>query len=144
MCGIFGILKTSGLSLQQEDIALTEKANKCIERRGPDDEGFWSDSQVAFSFRRLSILDLSEAGHQPMLSACGNYALIFNGELYNYQDLKKELQEKGHQFRSRTDSEVVLHALMEWGENALNKFNGMFALGFWNAKHKTLLVSRDH
>lgn len=114
-------------------------------RRGPDDEGFWSDGKrCALGFRRLSILDLKPSGHQPMLSADGRYVLVFNGEVYVYRELRAELQAKGYRFRSTGDAEVVLHALAEWGTEALARFNGMFALAFHDTLAGTLLLARDH
>lgn len=114
-------------------------------RRGPDDEGHWTDGQnCALGFRRLSILDLSPAGHQPMFTPDGRYVLVFNGEVYNFRALRAELEERGVRFRSTGDAEVVLHALAEWGLAALDRFNGMFALAFYDAREKRLLLARDH
>lgn len=143
MCGIFGMLKVLG-EISVQDIEISKAAASLMYRRGPDDEGFWNNDVSAFSFRRLSIIDLSAAGHQPMLSADGRHTIIFNGELYNYQDLKAQLISKGYHFRSRTDTEVVLNALIEWGPEALSKFNGMFAIAFWDAKSQSVLIARDH
>lgn len=143
MCGIFGILKTNAM-VDQEDLAKVSAASILIQHRGPDDEGSWNNQHAAFSFRRLSIIDLSPGGHQPMISDCGNYTIIFNGEIYNYLEIRDQLTAKGHHFRSRSDTEVLLQALIEWGPEALTKCNGMFALAFWNAKNKTVLVARDH
>lgn len=144
MCGIYGLLKTSGAVIGQHEMILAKRAADCMHRRGPDDEGTWSNDALVFSFRRLSILDLSLSGHQPMVSSCNQYTLVFNGELYNYQELKHELIIKGYQFRSRSDSEVVLNALKEWGTEALARFNGMYAIGLWNEKEQSLLIARDH
>ena len=114
--------------------------------RGPDDEGYWVDPDGfdQFGFRRLSILDLSAAGHQPMISADGRSVLVFNGELYNFPDLRRERESHGHVFRSRTDSEVVLESINRWGAAALERFNGMFALAFYDTVDKRLLLARDH
>ena len=114
-------------------------------RRGPDDEGLWSDhAHCAFGFRRLSIQDLSPAGHQPMLSADGRHVIVFNGEVYNFRELRAELQAQGIRFRSSGDTEVVLYALIRWGKQALERFNGMFALAFYDTLEKRLLLARDH
>jgi asparagine synthase (glutamine-hydrolysing) len=116
-----------------------------MSRRGPDDNGFWTDDRCCtFVFRRLAIIDLSSGGHQPMTAGHGRYVLVFNGEVYNFLDLRKQLEQRGIQFRSSSDSEVVLHALIEWGTEALAKFNGMFALGFYDRVEKRLLLARDH
>lgn len=143
MCGIFGLLKINS-NLEEKDINLTNRASKMMIHRGPDDEGLWYDENVSLAFRRLSIIDLSSGGHQPMQSFDGRYVLIYNGELYNYLDLKRELSAKGYVFNSKSDSEVVLNALIEWGNLALPRFNGMFALCFYDTQEKSIIVSRDH
>lgn len=113
-------------------------------RRGPDDEGFWTDGErCALGFRRLSILDLSEAGHQPMISQDGRYALVFNGEVYNFRELRDELIAAGRSFRSSGDTEVVLQSIVHWGKDALRRFNGMFAIAFYDRSAKSLLLARD-
>ena len=116
-----------------------------IGHRGPDDRGYYSDQKhgVAFAHNRLSIIDLSSAGHQPMISDDGNLVLNYNGELYNFLEIKKELQNLGHQFHSRTDSEVVLHSFMEWGPKCVERFCGMFAFAIWSAKSGKLFLARD-
>jgi len=114
-------------------------------RRGPDDEGRWSDGKYcALGFRRLSILDLSKRGGQPMVTSDGRYALVYNGELYNYQDIRAQLEAENVRFNSSGDTEVVLQALVRWGEDALPRFNGMFALALYDAKQNVLLLARDH
>jgi asparagine synthase (glutamine-hydrolysing) len=113
-------------------------------RRGPDDKGQWSDDLCALGFRRLAILDLSPTGHQPMLTADGRFALVFNGEVYNYAELRARLTACGVRFRSTGDSEVVLYALAMWGVAALEQFNGMFALALYDRAEHRLLLARDH
>jgi len=98
---------------------------------------------LGFGFRRLSILDLSEKGHQPMVSADGQYAIVYNGEAYNHQELRRELQALGHRFISRTDTEVILYAYRQWGTACLEKFNGMWAFAIWDNRQKTLFCARD-
>jgi asparagine synthase (glutamine-hydrolysing) len=143
MCGICGSLSFGGQS--DPDKAAIVQLTKLMERRGPDDSGLWSDEQsCVLGFRRLSILDLSAAGHQPMTTPNGRYAIVYNGEVYNFPELREELQHKGISFRSSGDTEVVLQALALWGKDALNRFNGMFALGFYDALEKRLLLARDH
>jgi asparagine synthase (glutamine-hydrolysing) len=114
-----------------------------IAHRGPDGEGHWIEGNVGIGHRRLAILDLSPAGHQPMVSADHRYLLSYNGEVYNFRELRSELEAKGYWFRSKTDSEVVLNAVAEWGVKAFNRFNGMFALALWDRKERTLLLARD-
>jgi asparagine synthase (glutamine-hydrolysing) len=143
MCGICGSLSFGGQS--DEDKAAIIQLMKLMERRGPDDSGLWTDQQCCvMGFQRLSILDLSAAGHQPMITPSRRYAIIYNGEVYNFRELREELQESGIRFRSSGDTEVVLQALVLWGKDALNRFNGMFALGFYDALEKRLMLARDH
>ena len=140
MCGIAGELRfNAGPSVANWD-AISER----MVRRGPDDAGAWQDEYCNLVFRRLAILDLSAAGHQPMVSADGRYVLVFNGEVYNFSELGRQLVQRGVKFRSRSDSEVVLYALAEWGRDALDRFNGMFALGFYDVREQRLLLARDH
>jgi len=141
MCGICGEFSVTVPPSLERITALTS----LMRRRGPDDEGVWTDrTHCALGFRRLSILDLSPAGHQPMLTPDGRFALVFNGEMYNFVDLRAELEQRGWRFRSTGDTEVVLYALVEWGIQALERFNGMFALAFYDTLEKTLLLARDH
>ena len=114
-----------------------------IKHRGPDGEGHYVDGPVGLGHRRLSIIDLSPAGHQPMMTRDGRYVISYNGEVYNYRELRIELEALGWQFHSTTDSEVVLYALAQWGESALLRFNGMFGLAFWDKQEQTLLLARD-
>jgi asparagine synthase (glutamine-hydrolysing) len=114
-------------------------------RRGPDDSGFWTDEACCtLAFRRLAILDLSPNGHQPMHDGTGRYVIVFNGELYNFREMRAGLEKRGVTFRSSGDTEVVLQALMYWGMDALARFNGMFALGFYDKLERRLLLARDH
>jgi len=114
-----------------------------IAHRGPDGEGQYVDGALGLGHRRLAIIDLSPAGHQPMATEDGRYVLSYNGEVYNFQELRVELQALGHRFNSRTDSEVVLKALAQWGDKALLRFNGMFALALWDKSLRRLLLARD-
>jgi asparagine synthase (glutamine-hydrolysing) len=141
MCGIFGIFSHDPLIRDQQPFVAA--LVRLMERRGPDDEGEWTDGEhIAFGFRRLAIIDPGPDGHQPMLSPDGRYALIFNGELYNFRELRRQL-EPLVSFRSRSDTEVVLHAIAHWGPDALARFNGMFALAWFDAEEKRLLLARD-
>lgn len=113
---------------------------------GPDDEGIYIDDQfpLALGHRRLSLIDLSSAGHQPMSDADGMLQLIFNGMIYNFPELKKQLQEYGHTFRTKTDTEVILKAFIQWGRQCFERFNGMFAIALWDKTHNELILARDH
>jgi len=125
--------------------AQIETASEMMARRGPDAAGVWSDGEhCVLGFRRLSVLDLSRAGDQPMLSSDGRYALVYNGELYNFRELRKKLEARGIVFRSTGDAEVVLYALAQFGTQALELFNGMFALAFYDSRTRSLLLARDH
>lgn len=114
-----------------------------IAHRGPDGEGFYTDGFIGLGHRRLAILDLSPAGHQPMMTPDGQVVLSYNGEIYNFQEMRIELETRGYQFRSRTDSEVVLYAWMEWGPACVSQFNGMFAFAIWDKRTQTLYLARD-
>ena len=146
MCGIFGFGFQRRRPPEEwlRSVALTMQAT--LQHRGPDDAGVWTDTHVglALGHRRLSILDLSAAGRQPMLSACERWMITYNGEVYNFQELRSELENLGHTFRGHSDTEVILAAISEWGvENALQRLNGMFAFGVWDQKERTLTLARD-
>jgi asparagine synthase (glutamine-hydrolysing) len=144
MCGLLGMLAYQHNNIVEYKSIFSDLMALMI-RRGPDDEGFWSDGQhCSLGFRRLSILDLSSAGHQPMHTPDGRYTLIFNGEMYNFPELKRELEQAGVTFRSTGDAEVVLQALAHWGKPVLARFNGMFALAFYDCQQRQLLLARDH
>lgn len=117
-----------------------------MQRGGPDDEGLFIDDQfpLALGHRRLALIDLSSAGHQPMADAEGMLQLIFNGEIYNFQDLKRELHELGHTFKTKTDTEVILKAFIQWGRQCFERFNGMFAIALWDKRNNELILARDH
>ncbi len=115
---------------------------RSIAHRGPDDEGFFIAGAVGLGFRRLSIIDLA-GGHQPMSDAEETVWVIFNGEIYNYRELRAELQNKGHQFRTNSDTEVIIHGYKEWGLDVFNHLNGMFGLAIWDVRNERLVVARD-
>lgn len=139
MCGIAGILNLDGAPVSSEAIW---RMCDAMAHRGPDDSGVFVRGCVGLGHRRLSIIDLSQAGHQPMFSEDGGkIALVFNGEIYNFRELRKELEALGHSFISKTDTEVVIHAYESWGMKCLDRFNGMFAFGLWDSNQ--LILARD-
>ena len=140
MCGITGLINLDGEPVSP---AVLQKMTDEIAHRGPDGEGHWIEENVGLGHRRLAIIDLSPAGHQPMISTDHRYVLSYNGEIYNFSELRTELEREGFRFRSKTDSEVVLCALVHWGVKAFDRFNGMFALALWDSKERTLLLARD-
>ncbi len=140
MCGIAGLIHRDG---QPVSPAVLQRMTDAVAHRGPDGEGHWIEGPVGLGHRRLAIIDLSPAGQQPMVSADHRYVLSYNGEVYNFRELKAELEALGYWFRSRTDSEVVLYALAAWGADALLRFNGMFALALWDRRERKLLLARD-
>jgi len=142
MCGINGILTRKEVD-PRELRERVEAMNAAIAHRGPDGGGSFVRPGVALGHRRLSIIDLSDAGAQPMHSADGALTLIFNGEIYNYLELAVELQAKGCVFRSQSDSEVILHAYRVWGDDCVQRFNGMWAFAIWDERQQRLFVSRD-
>ena len=133
MCGIVGF--------NWNDKSLLKEMTDSIKHRGPDDEGFYCDTNVSLGHRRLAIIDLSEKGKQPM--QFGDNIIIYNGEIYNFIDIKNELIQKGHQFISHSDTEVLLHSYEEWGEKCVEKLNGMWAFCIFNTKKNKLFLSRD-
>ena len=140
MCGICGELRLDGSQPQLNDIHLMMEK---LEKRGPDNAGSYSDGALAFGHRRLSILDLSEKGNQPMLDPQLGLALVFNGTIYNHPELRQQLEAKGHHFFSTGDTEVILKAYSEWGKDCVKRFLGMFAIAIWDLKKKTLFLARD-
>jgi asparagine synthase (glutamine-hydrolysing) len=140
MCGIAGIADLSGRSVSPETL---ERMRDSIAHRGPDDAGLLCDGPVGIANRRLSILDLSPAGRQPMSNDAGTIHLVYNGEVYNFIELRRELESLGHRFRSKTDTEVVLRSYLEWGEGCVRRFDGMFAFCVWNGESGELFLARD-
>ena len=136
MCGIAGTIRIG-------DLDLVRRMTNLISYRGPDDAGFYEDGEVLLGHRRLSILDLSEAGHQPMLSGDGELAITFNGEIYNFRILRQQLEKRGYHFHTETDTEVVLAAYREFGIDFLGHLEGMFAFALWDRKQRQLLLARD-
>lgn len=146
MCGITGFFNLVSDASAETLEACLQRMTDTIHHRGPDDSGTWADAEagIALGFRRLAILDLSPAGHQPMLSADGRFVIIFNGEIYNFASLREELFGLGHGFHGSSDTEIMLAAIRQWGlKNAVQRFNGMFAFALWDRQECTLSLIRD-
>src|SRR5262245_49677711 len=146
MCGIAGFLETTPTREESALRELVGRMTETLHHRGPDGSGLWVDQQtgVALGHRRLAIIDLTPAGSQPMVSACGRFVITYNGEVYNFLELRQELESHGHKFRGHSDTEVMLAALAEWGiEPALQRMNGMFAFGLWDRETRSLTLARD-
>ena len=140
MCGICGQFDFENLApVRRRDI---EAMANTIAHRGPDDEGYFFDGPLGFGFRRLSIIDLS-GGHQPMSDAEESVCVVFNGEIYNFHELKRELEQHGHVFRTKSDTEVIIHGYKQWGDEVLNRLNGMFGLAIWDVRRRRLVLARD-
>lgn len=141
MCGIAGYINKNNEIIPELFLGMI----KTISHRGPEDEGIWfsQDRKVALGQRRLAIIDLSPGGHQPMISADGNFIITFNGEIYNYLEIKEELVKLGYVFKTNSDTEVLLNAYIEWKEKCLQKLNGMFSFAVWNNREKSLFAARD-
>ena len=143
MCGIAGAIG----AIDRDVLDAVERTTHALAHRGPDQSGRWSSTSkgrgVAFGHRRLSILDLSEAGRQPMRDPRSGVVLVFNGEIYNYRELERELAALGTELRSRSDTEVVLAAYARWGEPVIARLRGMFALAIWDPRDETVLLARD-
>ena len=140
MCGISGIFDRAGTPVDKE---LLERMTMAIRHRGPDGEGYFVDGGFGIGHRRLSIIDV-EGGSQPISNEDGTLQVVFNGEIYNYIELREELLAFGHRFRTLSDTEVIVHAYEQWGNDCVNRFNGMFAFAIVNARENTLLLARDH
>src|SRR3954469_14727313 len=145
MCGIAGVLNSSTAACRSRERDAPSMADS-LAHRGPDDHGLWSDldAGVALTHRRLSIVDLSPAGHQPMVSADGHLVITFNGEVYNFQDLRPELEARGVKFRGHSDTEVVLEAFAAYGiAPTVKRLIGMFTIAGWDRRERTLTLIRD-
>ena len=140
MCGIAGIVHFCGAKTTS---AIMRKMTNALSHRGPDGEGCWAEGSVALGHRRLAIIDLTDTGSQPMVSFNGRYVISYNGEVYNYAELRNELETLGYLFKSKTDTEVVLNAFAEWGIACVHRFNGMFAFAVWDSEEQTLHMARD-
>ena len=140
MCGICGQVRVA--HDRPVDQEMIRRMSRTMFHRGPDDEGYFFDGSLGFGFRRLSIIDLS-GGHQPMADAEESVWVVFNGEIYNYLELRAELEKFGHKFRTSSDTEVIIHGYKQWGNDVFNHLNGMFGVGLWDVRKKKLLVARD-
>ena len=138
MCGILG-----QISKDSHNVNTFRQALLSLTHRGPDDLQIFSDEYIMLGHTRLSIIDLSIGGSQPMISSCGNYILVYNGEIYNFTELRMTLSKKGYTFKSSSDSEVLLNGYIEYGENIASKLNGMFAFAIYEKKNKTIFLARD-
>jgi asparagine synthase (glutamine-hydrolysing) len=138
MCGYVGFTN----KIDNANRVITDMMDK-IKHRGPDSEGKYVDENIALGFRRLSIIDISSSGDQPIYNEDRTKVLLFNGEIYNFQGIREELVSKGHKFTTHTDSEVLLHGYEEYGEKLLNKLRGMFSFVIWDTKTKELFGARD-
>src|SRR5438874_761019 len=140
MCGICGQYNFGDQNpVRLDDI---KRMTGSLVHRGPDDEGFYLSGPVGLGFRRLSIIDL-DGGHQPMSDEEESIWVVFNGEIYNFLDLRGELESCGHIFRTKSDTEVIVHGYKQWGDEVLNRLNGMFGLAIWDTRKKRLVIARD-
>ena len=139
MCGIAGFVNKN---IKNKEEVIKKMADR-IKYRGPDGEGYFIDDDVALAHRRLSIIDLSN-GSQPMYNEDNSIVIVFNGEIYNFVELKDELKSKGHKFKNKSDTEVIIHGYEEWGKNVVEHLRGMFAFAIWDQNTKNLFMARDH
>ena len=140
MCGFVGYLPGE-VPHAYDDAAVIQEMMDTIRHRGPDSGGYHVAERAVLGFRRLTIIDLSDAGNQPLFDETGRYTLVFNGEIYNHKDIRAELEAKGYHFKSHTDSEVLVHGYAEWREGVLDKVRGMFAFAIWDEKEKSLFLA---
>ncbi len=141
MCGIAGIY-TKQSATPEELSRVVHSMTDCLTHRGPDDQGFYIGKNVALGHRRLSIIDL-KTGHQPIFNEDRTICIVFNGEIYNYKEIKAELLQKGHRFSSESDTETIIHAYEEWGEESVHRLRGMFSFCIWDERQDKLLLVRD-
>ena len=142
MCGIFGIVNLS--QRKEIDSERFKDSAMLMKHRGPDAYDQWGISgKIKMAHLRLAIIDLSEGSNQPFQSLCKNFTIVFNGEIYNYLELRKELELLGHEFKTSSDTEVLLNSYIQWGEGCTQKFNGMWAFAIFNSKNDSLFCSRD-
>lgn len=140
MCGITGIFNING---EPVSVNILQKMTDSLSHRGPDGEGVWTEGFAGLGHRRLAIIDLSPLGSQPMQNDSGDLIITYNGELYNYMNLKVELEALGYKFHSKTDTEVILKSFEAWGSDCVHKFNGMFAFAIWDRKKSAIFIARD-
>src|SRR5262245_25760027 len=140
MCGICGIFDLEGKPINRDILA---RMTREIQHRGPDGEGEWVDGEIGLGHRRLSIIDVAGGG-QPIGNEDGSLQVVFNGEIYNFVELREELEKAGHQFKTRSDTEVIVHAYEQWGQACVKRFNGMFAFAISDARRREVFVARDH
>ena len=140
MCGIAGVIRFDKEAVRKEQLQVMMQK---IKHRGPDAEGSYIADNIGLGFVRLSILDLTAAGNQPMTDATGRYTIIQNGESYNYIELREELQNMGYVFCSQSDTEVILNGYIAWGKKVLDRLNGMFAIAIYDNQEHTLFLARD-
>jgi len=131
MCGIAGAVTTSNTHSIHPHVDLVRRMCDIMSHRGPDADGFWSDEHAVLGHRRLAIIDLTEAGRQPMTNEDGSLWITFNGEIYNFHELRDALVEAGHVFQSQSDTEAILHAYEQWGDDCVTRFRGQFAFAIW-------------
>ena len=140
MCGICGVVSFQPIC--PIDRSVLQRMNASIRHRGPDDEGYYQDAQASLAMRRLSIIDL-HTGQQPISNETGDMWVVYNGEIYNFKDVRAELERRGHIFKTQTDTEIIVHAYEEYGDECVKHFNGMFAIALWDARKRRLFLARD-
>src|SRR5437867_2169185 len=143
MCGIAGFLMAEGMPQGGELERRLRAMIAMLRHRGPDDAGAWTDGRAGLGHARLSVIDLTPAGHQPMASADGSVWITYNGEIYNFQEIRRELEDLGYAFRSRGDAEVIVNGWHAWGQEVITRLRGMFALAIWDRRSCRLILARD-
>ena len=140
MCGIAGLMY---FDEQKPSLAVLENMTRSMEHRGPDDSGIWIEKQIGLGFRRLSIIDLEDGG-QPLSNENESIWIVFNGEIYNYKTLREDLIQRGHRFKTESDTEVIVHLYEEYGDDRVHHLRGMFAFAIWDCNRKRLFAARDY
>lgn len=139
MCGICGVYNLDGATVNRH---ILKRMNSTLVHRGPDDEGYYVDGNIGLGHRRLSIIDLS-TGQQPIFNEDKTKAIVFNGEIYNFAELRNEMEKQGHRFETKTDTEVILHGYEQWGTDCVSHLRGMFGFALWDKKERSLFLARD-
>src|ERR1700736_6600077 len=140
MCGICGVFSTD--QRQRVDSEALRAMNQQIVHRGPDDDGFFVEGNVGLAMRRLSIIDI-QTGHQPITNEAESLWIVFNGEIYNHQELRKNLESRGHRYRTKSDTETIIHLYEQWGDDCVKHLRGMFAFAIWDRSKRRLYIARD-
>ncbi len=143
MCGIVGVWSSNGIGDRETSEHHLSVMARAVAHRGPDGQGVWADEKIGLGHARLAVIDLTDAAAQPMADARGELRIVYNGEIYNYRELRDELVSQGHRFQNQSDTEVIIEGYRRWGIDVLSRLNGMFAFALWDSRAGRLVLARD-